>query len=517
LRAASVTADLVPHAHPPHVPIPGEGILAAEGLHKTYGKRRVVNNVSIDVMRGEAVGILGPNGAGKTTCFYMVTGLVEPDAGHISLDGHDVTKLPMYRRARLGIGYLPQEASIFRGLNVENNLRAVLEVVEPNKARREQRLDELLDEFQIQHIRKSPSIALSGGERRRVEIARSLATNPSLHAARRAFRRHRPDRGRRHSRAGAASHARGIGVLITDHNVRETLGLVDRAYIIHSGSVLMEGTPEEIVENDGRSPPVSRRGVPALMAISQKLEMRTSQGLVMTPQLMQAIKLLQLSNLDLVAFVEAELERNPLLEREEPDRARARRWCAGNPGRGIFGANGEASSLQRRLDGRPLRKPRRDGRSISAPTSKTFSPTTLPPRLPRRSLRRRKLRLFGMGSRRHPGRPGRTTTTILKRSSPRKSRLPDHLSRQLSLTVMNPVERMIGQHLIDSVDEAGYLRGDLSRGMREKLGAPRADVEASVDELQTIRSARRLRARSCANVSPFSCASGTASIRRCRR
>lgn len=239
-----------PHAHPPHVPIPGEGILAAEGLHKTYGKRRVVNNVSIDVMRGEAVGILGPNGAGKTTCFYMVTGLVEPDAGHISLDGHDVTKLPMYRRARLGIGYLPQEASIFRGLNVENNLRAVLEVVEPNKARREQRLNELLDEFQIQHIRKSPSIALSGGERRRVEIARSLATNPHYMLLDEPFAGIDPIAVGDIRALVRHLTRRGIGVLITDHNVRETLGLVDRAYIIHSGSVLMEGTPEEIVEND---------------------------------------------------------------------------------------------------------------------------------------------------------------------------------------------------------------------------------------------------------------------------
>jgi lipopolysaccharide export system ATP-binding protein len=239
-----------PHAHPPHVPIPGEGILAAEGLQKTYGSRRVVNDVSIDVMRGEAVGILGPNGAGKTTCFYMVTGLVEPDAGYISLDGHDVTKLPMYRRARLGIGYLPQEASIFRGLNVENNLRAVLEVVEPNKARREQRLNELLDEFQIQHIRKSPSIALSGGERRRVEIARALATNPSYMLLDEPFAGIDPIAVGDIRKLVRHLTRRGIGVLITDHNVRETLGLVDRAYIIHSGAVLMEGTPEEIVESD---------------------------------------------------------------------------------------------------------------------------------------------------------------------------------------------------------------------------------------------------------------------------
>jgi lipopolysaccharide export system ATP-binding protein len=239
-----------PHAHPPHIPVPEQGTLAAEGLFKTYGKRRVVNDVSIDVTRGEAVGILGPNGAGKTTCFYMVTGLVEPDAGHIWLDGHEVTKLPMYRRARLGIGYLPQEASIFRGLNVENNLRAVLEVIEPTKARREQRLEELLDEFQIQHVRKSPSIALSGGERRRVEIARALATNPSYMLLDEPFAGIDPIAVGDIRTLVRHLTNRGIGVLITDHNVRETLGLVDRAYIIHSGSVLMEGTPEEIVESD---------------------------------------------------------------------------------------------------------------------------------------------------------------------------------------------------------------------------------------------------------------------------
>ncbi|MGE0340272.1 MAG: LPS export ABC transporter ATP-binding protein [Xanthobacteraceae bacterium] len=239
-----------PRAHPPHVPVPGEGILAADGLQKSYGGRRVVSDVSIDVMRGEAVGILGPNGAGKTTCFYMVTGLVEPDAGHITLDGHDVTKLPMYRRARLGIGYLPQEASIFRGLNVENNLRAVLEVVEPDRRRRAERLEELLDEFSIQHIRKSPSIALSGGERRRVEIARSLASNPHYMLLDEPFAGIDPIAVGDIRTLVRHLTARGIGVLITDHNVRETLGLVDRAYIIHSGRVLMEGTPEQIVENE---------------------------------------------------------------------------------------------------------------------------------------------------------------------------------------------------------------------------------------------------------------------------
>lgn len=239
-----------PRAHPPHVPVPADGILAADGLQKSYGGRKVVSDVSIDVMRGEAVGILGPNGAGKTTCFYMVTGLVEPDAGHISLDGHDVTKLPMYRRARLGIGYLPQEASIFRGLNVENNLLAVLEVVERDKARRMHRLEELLDEFSIQHIRKSPSIALSGGERRRVEIARALASNPNYMLLDEPFAGIDPIAVGDIRSLVRHLTGRGIGVLITDHNVRETLGLVDRAYIIHSGKVLMEGSPEEIVESE---------------------------------------------------------------------------------------------------------------------------------------------------------------------------------------------------------------------------------------------------------------------------
>ena len=238
-----------PRPHPPHVPVPGEGILAADGLQKTYGGRRVVSDVSIDVMRGEAVGILGPNGAGKTTCFYMVTGLVEPDAGHIFLDGHDVTKLPMYRRARLGIGYLPQEPSIFRGLNVENNLRAVLEVIEPDRDRREQRLDELLEEFAIDHLRKSPSIALSGGERRRVEIARALATKPNYMLLDEPFAGIDPIAVGDIRALVRHLTRRNIGVLITDHNVRETLGLVDRAYIVHSGKILMEGTPEEIVES----------------------------------------------------------------------------------------------------------------------------------------------------------------------------------------------------------------------------------------------------------------------------
>jgi lipopolysaccharide export system ATP-binding protein len=223
--------------------------LAAHAVEKSFGDRKVVKGASLYVRRGEAVGLLGPNGAGKTTIFYMITGLIGADRGRIELDGHDVTMLPMYQRARLGIGYLPQEASIFRGLTVEENIRAVLEVVEPNKRRREHDLNALLEEFNITKLRKSPSIALSGGERRRCEIARALASRPNYMLLDEPF-------------AGIDPIAvgdlqilvrhltnRGIGVLITDHNVRETLGLTDRAYIIYSGEVLMEGRTDDIVNN----------------------------------------------------------------------------------------------------------------------------------------------------------------------------------------------------------------------------------------------------------------------------
>jgi lipopolysaccharide export system ATP-binding protein len=224
--------------------------LYARNLAKSYHRRTVLHSVSLSVERGEAVGLLGPNGAGKTTCFYIITGLIAPDSGAILLDGHDVTALPMYRRARLGIGYLPQEASIFRGLTVEQNIRAVLEVVEPSRARRESDLEALLEEFAIAHLRKASAMALSGGERRRVEIARALASRPNFIlldeplagidpiavAEIRALVSHLKDR--------------GIGVLITDHNVRETLEIVDRAYILHEGIVLMEGLPAEIVVHE---------------------------------------------------------------------------------------------------------------------------------------------------------------------------------------------------------------------------------------------------------------------------
>jgi lipopolysaccharide export system ATP-binding protein len=226
------------------------GGLIVDRVGKSFRKRPVVRGVSFSVQRGEAVGLLGPNGAGKTTTFYMITGLISPDYGTIHLDNQDVTSLPMYRRARLGIGYLPQEASIFRGMSVEENIRAVLEVVEPDRDRREAQLDDLLAEFSITHLRRTPSIALSGGERRRVEIARALATQPSFMLLDEPF-------------AGIdpiaigdirdlVSHLkdRGIGVLITDHNVRETLELIDRAVIIHDGTLLMEGEPSDIVGNE---------------------------------------------------------------------------------------------------------------------------------------------------------------------------------------------------------------------------------------------------------------------------
>ena len=230
--------------------VEGGAGLVATGLGKTYRKRPVVRNVSLSLRRGEAVGLLGPNGAGKTTTFYMIVGLVRPDTGSISLDGQDITTLPMYRRARLGIGYLPQEASVFRGLNVEQNVMAALEVTEPHADRREQMLAELLAEFGIGHLRRTPALALSGGERRRVEIARALATRPSY------ILLDEPLAGIDPIAVGEirdlVSHLkhRGLGVLITDHNVRETLGIIDRAYIMHDGQVMMEGEPGAVVADE---------------------------------------------------------------------------------------------------------------------------------------------------------------------------------------------------------------------------------------------------------------------------
>jgi len=229
--------------------IGGAGILAVSGLRKSYGGRAVVSDASLHLRQGEAVGLLGPNGAGKTTIFYMITGLVAADAGIISLEGNDITALPMYQRARLGIGYLPQEASIFRGLSVEDNIRSVLEVVEPDRKARERQLDQLLEEFTIARLRKAPSIALSGGERRRCEIARALAGKPSFILLDEPFAGIDPIAVGDIQALVRQLTDRGIGVLITDHNVRETLGLVDRAYIIHSGRVLTEGSPAEIIAN----------------------------------------------------------------------------------------------------------------------------------------------------------------------------------------------------------------------------------------------------------------------------
>jgi lipopolysaccharide export system ATP-binding protein len=224
--------------------------LVATSLGKSFKQRPVLRDVNVSVQRGEAVGLLGPNGAGKTTCFYIITGLISPDVGTIELDGQNITELPMYRRARLGIGYLPQEASIFRGLSVENNIRAVLEVVEPAQDAREAMLDELLAEFRISHLRRAPALALSGGERRRVEIARALAAQPHFMLLDEPLAGIDPIAVADIRDLVAHLKDRGIGVLITDHNVRETLEIVDRAYILHEGRVLMEGQPREIVADE---------------------------------------------------------------------------------------------------------------------------------------------------------------------------------------------------------------------------------------------------------------------------
>ena len=227
--------------------VEGGGALAAENLGKSFKRRPVVRGVSMCVERGEVVGLLGPNGAGKTTCFYMITGLIPADRGRIFIDGADVTGLPMYQRARLGVGYLPQEASIFRGLSVEQNLRAVVELVERNKDKQQAIIDDLLNEIHITHLRGAPALALSGGERRRVEIARALATAPSFMLLDEPFAGIDPLAIAEIRELVAHLKERGLGVLITDHNVRETLDIIDRAYIIHEGEVLLEGAPGDIV------------------------------------------------------------------------------------------------------------------------------------------------------------------------------------------------------------------------------------------------------------------------------
>ena len=221
--------------------------LAVVSIAKSYDRRAVLLDVSLSVAKGEVVGLLGPNGAGKTTCFYSIMGLVKPDAGRIMLDGEDITRLPMYRRAVLGLGYLPQETSIFRGMTVEQNISAVLEMSEPDKTTRAARLDQLLDEFGLQRLRKSAAMALSGGERRRCEIARALAANPSIMLLDEPFAGIDPISISDIRDLVKDLKTRGIGVLITDHNVRETLDIVDRACIIYDGQVLFAGSPEDLV------------------------------------------------------------------------------------------------------------------------------------------------------------------------------------------------------------------------------------------------------------------------------
>ena len=228
----------------------GSSGLRISHLRKSYRKRVVIRDVSLELHRGEVVGLLGPNGCGKTTTFYSIAGLVNPEAGQVLIDGRDATYLPMYRRARMGIGYLPQEMSIFRGMSVEDNILSILEIAVSDRHKRRERLEELLSEFSIEHLRRAPALALSGGERRRVEIARCLAADP------RYLLLDEPFAGVDPISVGDIRHLvadlkkRGIGVLITDHNVRETLEIVDRAYILHDGTVLMSGSPRDVVENE---------------------------------------------------------------------------------------------------------------------------------------------------------------------------------------------------------------------------------------------------------------------------
>jgi lipopolysaccharide export system ATP-binding protein len=225
-------------------------VLEIFNIGKRYKKRMVLKNVSLHVKKGEAVGLLGPNGAGKTTCFYCVTGLITPDYGDVHINGQDITDMPMYKRARMGIGYLPQEASIFRTLSVEDNIKAVLQIITDDETERENMLESLLNEFAIAHLRKAPALSLSGGERRRLEIARALAGRPSFILLDEPLAGIDPIAVGEIRNLVSQLKNRGLGVLITDHNVRETLDIIDRAYILHDGSVLMEGTPSEIVENE---------------------------------------------------------------------------------------------------------------------------------------------------------------------------------------------------------------------------------------------------------------------------
>lgn len=228
----------------------GSAGLRVLNLRKSYRKRPVIRDVSLELGRGEVVALLGPNGCGKTTCFYSIAGLVIPEGGHVMLDGRDVTTMPMYRRARLGIGYLPQEMSIFRGMTVEGNIMSILEIAEPDRTARRTRLEELLSDFSIEHLRRTPALALSGGERRRTEIARCLAAGPKYVLLDEPFAGVDPIAVGEIRNLVAALKTRGIGVLITDHNVRETLDIVDRAYILHDGKVLMSGTTDEVIRDE---------------------------------------------------------------------------------------------------------------------------------------------------------------------------------------------------------------------------------------------------------------------------
>lgn len=228
----------------------GDVGLKIVNLRKSYRKRTVIRDVSIDLGRGEVVALLGPNGSGKTTCFYSIAGLVTPEGGQVIIDGREVTTLPMYRRAKLGIGYLPQEMSIFRGLSVEDNIKAILEIAVPDKKKQRDRLEALLAEFTIEHLRRAPALALSGGERRRVEIARCLAAGPKYVLLDEPFAGVDPIAVGEIRHLVADLKNRGIGVLITDHNVQETLQIVDRAYILHDGKVLMSGTTQEVVQDE---------------------------------------------------------------------------------------------------------------------------------------------------------------------------------------------------------------------------------------------------------------------------
>ena len=224
--------------------------LKVTNLRKSYRKRLVIRDVSLELRRGEVVALLGPNGSGKTTCFYSIAGLVTPEGGNVTVDGRDVTTLPMYRRAKLGIGYLPQEMSIFRGLNVEDNILSILEIAQPDRHKRRKRLEELLSEFSLEHLRHAPAMALSGGERRRVEIARCLAADPKYVLLDEPFAGVDPIAVGEIRALTADLKNRGIGVLITDHNVQETLQIVDRAYILHDGKILMSGTTDEVIKDE---------------------------------------------------------------------------------------------------------------------------------------------------------------------------------------------------------------------------------------------------------------------------